>query len=290
MPSSWKASLSASAVIKVVNLALLLLAAQAAARLTWRLVPAPTVAGPAAAVTATGPVAGRPALAAVGHRIAGWHLFGQAGRPSRPAAHTPVNAPETHLNLTLRGVLAAHDPAHARAIVADASGHERSYRLGARLPGGAELAAIEADHIVLRRNGREETLHLPRGPGHDRRRPGRPYHRSVPAPSLSGAGQILKTYRAKLASNPQSFLDLVRPVPVVQNGMFQGFRLMPGRRLDLFRKLGLHPGDLVKEINGIQLDSPARGIQVLRDIRDSDEIYMRVERAGREVNLAYRIP
>lgn len=41
---------------------------------------------------------------------------------------------------------------------------QQSYRVGDRLPRGVELTGVEADHVLLRRGGRIETLALPRVP------------------------------------------------------------------------------------------------------------------------------
>ncbi|XVN17819.1 type II secretion system protein N [Pseudomonas corrugata] len=47
----------------------------------------------------------------------------------------------------------------SRALLADAAG-ARLYRVGERLPSGSLLRRVEADHVTLWRNGREERLAL----------------------------------------------------------------------------------------------------------------------------------
>ncbi|WP_422776893.1 type II secretion system protein N [Pseudomonas mediterranea] len=47
----------------------------------------------------------------------------------------------------------------SRALLADAAG-ARIYRVGERLPSGSVLRRVEADHVMLWRNGREERLAL----------------------------------------------------------------------------------------------------------------------------------
>lgn len=50
----------------------------------------------------------------------------------------------------------------SRALLAGSSG-ARVYRVGERLPGGSVLRRVESDHVVLWRNGREESLALGSG-------------------------------------------------------------------------------------------------------------------------------
>lgn len=47
----------------------------------------------------------------------------------------------------------------SRALLADAAG-PRIYQVGERLPGGSVLRRVEANHVTLWRNGREERLAL----------------------------------------------------------------------------------------------------------------------------------
>ncbi|EJL03642.1 hypothetical protein PflQ2_5269 [Pseudomonas fluorescens Q2-87] len=47
----------------------------------------------------------------------------------------------------------------SRALLADATG-SRMYQVGERLPGGSVLRRVEASHVTLWRNGREERLPL----------------------------------------------------------------------------------------------------------------------------------
>ncbi|MGD8998853.1 MAG: type II secretion system protein N [Granulosicoccaceae bacterium] len=93
-------------------------------------------------------------------QIAQLHLFGKAQLQSVKQA--PTVAPETKLNLVLRGVIASGRAAGALAIVGPRGGKEKSYAIGETLPGGAELKEIYADRVILQHRGRLETLTLQR--------------------------------------------------------------------------------------------------------------------------------
>jgi general secretion pathway protein C len=119
-------------------------------------------AGPAAAEDAHAPDAQGEELQPGLERIAGWHLFGRPPEQTVAAPRAPVEAPKTRLQLTLRGVMASGAAGEARAIIAEPGGRERQYRPGQAVPGGAELAEVRPDRVILQRNGRYETLPLVR--------------------------------------------------------------------------------------------------------------------------------
>lgn len=264
------------------------------ANLVWQLVPAPDTPG----VELAAPAAPAPTPANNKRQrvdiseVVNWHLFGAANVAPTAASSGPIDAPETRLNLVLRGVLSSHDPEHARAIIAEPNGNENFFRIGSALPGGAELKEIYADRIILLRAGRHETLRLPKDDIEGASvTPTRAEAAATEPVAVSGnAGALLRQYREQMASNPQSLLDLARPIPFNDANGFAGFRLFPGNNPALFAQLGLQPGDLVKEVNGIVLDNPMRGAEVMQGLRESSQLSMRILRAGQEQTLTVDIP
>ncbi len=264
------------------------------ATLVWQIVPAPELPEPPAGAVSGAPVAPpRPRLDVA--EVVNWHLFGSAATPAAVAGGetAPIDAPETRLNLVLRGVLSSDDPKEARAIIAEPNGTENFFSVGAALPGGAELKEIYADRIILMRAGRHETLRLPRetmdGAIDNNTPEGMPDSRGIGPAGDTGA--LLGEYREQMAQNPQALLDLARAVPApAPGGGIAGFRLFPGNKPALFAQLGLQPGDLVKEVNGVIMDNPMRGAELMQRLRESNQLDMRIERAGQEMNLSVAIP
>ncbi len=106
-------------------------------------------------VTATAVAPQRAALRANVAAISGRHLFGTA-LPAREEAPPPTRAA-----LVLGGIW--YSPAgEVYAVIGEPGAAQKAYRTGDRLPGGLELAGIELDHVLLRRDGKTETLALPR--------------------------------------------------------------------------------------------------------------------------------
>lgn len=260
----------------IVNLLLITLLAASAAQLTWRAItPAPDPAATPAAPGDSGPaVAERPALAALAQQIAGLHLFGRA-EVAAAAVVRPETMPETKLNLVLRAVIAG-DPATARAIISDPSGSENFYAIGAQLPGGAELKEIHASHIILFRGGRYETLRLPK----ETLDIAAEIASEVRTLQEPNGGLSRRGYRDALINNPESFADHVRAEAFHENGEFKGFRLLPGKDREFFEEFGLEVNDVVTAVNGVRIDNPMKGLDVLRSLSTADQVSVEVIRDG----------
>lgn len=271
------------------------------ARIAWTLLELGAPPPPPAPVPAAAPVAA-PATS-----LARWHLFGNPA-PAVDARGLAESAPETALALVLHGVLAGADPAHGVAIIADAQGDERSYAVGAALPGNATLEAVYADRVALRRNGALESLRLrppedaaaapaaanaaaPRMPLNTAPAPGLlPGSAVAPAPfvtpSIAPMGQDFETITQKLGVDPARLAREVSVLPVMENGRFVGVRLGGGRDMPVIARLGLQPDDVVTAVNGIALDSPARAQEVARSLAGAEAVKVTVRRNGKTENLS----
>ena len=243
------------------------------AELTWALLPRPRIATPIYKVqAAAAPASDTGALADL-------HLFGTANSGGT------VNAPETTLNLTLRGIVAANpDVKRSLAIIAS-NGIGQTYAVGAQLPGGAVIQSIYPDRVLLSLNGRMQTLRLPKtgnGSGTDDNAMLPSAVPNVVYGSTLPANQSLSQLRHELVSHPERLLDMMRAMPVMQNGKLEGYRVFPVGNSNAFGKLGLEPGDVVTSVNGMPLDNPAQSMRVLNSIRTSDQVSITFMRNGQQ--------
>lgn len=273
---------------KLVNVLLIIWLAWLSAKLTWLLVPEPEQTEQA--VTAVpAPVTPQPSRINE-QQIASWHLFGVAGE-EKAVEKKVLDAPETRLKLTLRGVFASEDSSGGRAIVGDPQGKEENYAVGDPLPGGAKLSEIYPDRIILERNGRFETLRLPKertqlqSADADNRNALR-----AGADRASGKAATFQKYRNEIKRNPASFMNYVNASPHREDGKFVGFKLQPGRQPEAFNELGLQSGDVVTAINGVQIDSPSSGMKAMRALGNGDSVNVTLLRAGQETSLSLSLP
>jgi general secretion pathway protein C len=203
--------------------------------------------------------------------IASAHLFGEADAAPPPVTSTA--APETRLNLKLRGTIAADDETIAHAIIADGNGKAQVYFIEDAVPGGARLHEVYPDKVILKRGGALETLKLPRlskGLGNSR----------VVASGGSHGSNSRPSVQSMLNSRPSSFSEIIRPQPFMPNGQLRGYRVYPGRDRRAFAALGLRPGDLVTDINGQRLDSLQSGMEVFRSLGAASQVTITIERNG----------
>lgn len=233
--------------------------------------------------------------------IGPWHLFGKV-EANRPIERPPVTVPVTPLNLRLVGIFfTERGNGPALALIADGNNLERGYRIGDALPGGARLERIERDQVIVSRNGREELIKLPKldDPNRPMAAPNPtsvlPVSAQESGPTTFSASQMIdasaiaERLRSEGLSRPQALEDIAFASPYVQNGQFVGFRLRPGRDRQVFQQLGLNGGDVLTEINGTRLSSPAQGLALLQELMSASQIDVRVLRNGAEVSLTFTL-
>lgn len=284
----------ARAIAIACNVALAALLLLVVAKFLWLLAGAgtPDVALRTAAVA--------PAPVAPAESLARWHLFGNPAPLPDPRG-VAGSAPDTTLQLTLRGIFSQSDPQAGRAIIVDANGREASYAVGAEIPGGATLHSVHQDRVTLSRGGALETLRLPRP---EDRAPGTPataaasapQPRGTPAPANQQAQQAPAPFAtapvvlpntidwnaatAKLGVDTEQLARQVQVLPVIENGSFVGVRLSGGQSNVALAKLGLKPDDVVTQVNGIPLDNISRAQAVADSLANASSIAVTVRRGG----------
>lgn len=133
---------------------------------------------------------------------------------------------------------------------------------------GVEVIAIEQQHIVVRRDGRDEQISW---------RPG------VPAPPLVPAPRALSrdTVNQYLA-NPTVIMQEVRMVPAFEDGHLRGFRAHWVKEGSLASNLGLKSGDVLLKVNGVSLDS-REAMSLFQQLHTTRRFEVEFERNGQRL-------
>lgn len=258
-------------------------------RTVWLIVPHDDTAP--ALQSADAPGAAEAEASALG-RLASLNLFGKTAE--RPISN--ATAAETSLNLTLVGSLAlnAPDSSDARAFIADGRQGQAVYAPGDELPGGATLAEIHPDHVVLSFRGRRETLTLPELDGGvfegGSREPragaaGRPGALAALRGGEAQRATNLQQVRARYQSNPGQLARDLQVLPYMEQGRLAGVRLRAGRDAALLQRLGLRTTDIITGVNGIALDDPDNAAKVLEQLNTATSFSVAVRRGGRNTTL-----
>lgn len=209
------------------------------------------------------------------------------GVSDKAVVQKQTNVPETRLNLTLKGVLAATPMKMASAIIAKGrNGKEDIYGIGDKMPGGVTIKEIHPEHIVLERGGRLETLKLQKISGIGNLKTSRSLYSGSSGRYSSGSPEAALTQiRSNILKNPTSFGDYALPVVVRENGKQIGYRLQPQSKGKLLAELGIQKNDVITQINGVKLDKPQNGISALRKLSTAKNLSIVVKRNGAEVPL-----
>jgi len=266
------------------------------AQITWKLLPVAALNETIPATKSNGTTRGR-IEGTKQISLSQLHLFGEVKvQKQTQKTSQAIKAPITRLNLTLKGIIASGAPDIAKAIIADSSGHENFYAIGAKIPGGAILEEIHVSHVILKRNNRLETLQLPKDV---------PRSQSFRKTSTTGtrnrrttvssnsankdARTLLREYKKTLKTDPQQLMDLVRTQPYREKGKLVGYKIRPGKDRRLLRKFGLRSGDVVTAVNGISLDNPINGLEILKNLTTASQVSVDIKRNGIAQSLSFQI-
>jgi len=269
----------------VITLLLIVACAYLLSQITWALIPgdaSPSTPPQRATIASTA----KNTQTNNYRHIADAHLFGIFKQSTSTVAKQ--DAPETRLNLVLKGVLAATPMKLASAIISmGKNGKEDIYGIGDKVS-SATVKEIYPDRVILQRSGRLETLRMPKEfnsnliKSTSSSRPGK-IDRSSP-------GSALSDIRKNILKNPTSFGKYAIPVPYKENGKLRGYRLKPQGDRSLFDTVGLEPSDVILAINGVELNNPAKGLKALRNLQRAKQINLTVLRNGAELPLQFDIP
>jgi general secretion pathway protein C len=276
-PPKWLIEFTNQWLPQLVVLLLVILVAQRAAHLTWRLIPLPqtqpVIVTESPAYESS--VNQQQTPEQLAKKVADLHLFGIAGAKQSPAKPLSDNkAPETQLQLTLHGVSAEEDPAAGAAIIGKAGSTQTYYRVGAEIMAGVKLQAVYHDRVVLARGGQSEVLNFPKTiktlGGVDRAR----------STAARSEANPLKDFREQFRKEPLKIFQYVRFVPVRSGKALKGYRVLPQKNRKLYNQLGLRPSDLITAVNGISLNDDKEAAKLIEQLQEVDQINLDILRRG----------
>lgn len=267
----------------VVALILVVTIAYQLAQITWSFLPGEDYSAPAPLVAATGSGTAGTAGNINFEALRGSHLFGEAPEPDANADNAQaliideVDAPETTLNLRLAGVVMREINEDSNAMIASGNQPDKRYRVGDPIEGasGTRLHHVYADRVLLNRSGALETLSLP-----EEDEAGASVARAAPRPTATPVQTNTAPLRSVISQNATQITQVMRFAPHVEGGQVVGFRVTPGPEAEVFGSLGLEAGDVVTDINGIQLDDPSRGLQAFEALGESTMANVTILRGG----------
>ncbi|MEM1026064.1 MAG: type II secretion system protein GspC [Myxococcota bacterium] len=104
-----------------------------------------------------------------------------------------------------------------------------------------------------------------------------------------GEYTIAKEEIDNVLSNLNKLATQARIVPSFKDGKANGFKLFSIRPNSLYAKIGIKNGDVVQQINGYELNSPDKALEIYSKLKDASSISVDLLRRGKAKSLSYTI-
>jgi general secretion pathway protein C len=310
------------------NLAVLLVAAWLGAKAVNTLVGAVIRPRPQAELSAPVPTAARPSLPATLDPEKLYRLIGVAPPAEQAEEAAPRRGPQncgdaaarpvkTGLRLQLVAGVLAERPQWSLATVTDLGTREnRILGVGDEIQ-GARMLSVERVRderdatgngfkvvAVLCNAGTKEYVDAEPGPGAPADtapslgvaslpRPPVPGAPPAPAEGVTKVGdhsyQIARTTIDQALTNMNTLATQARIVPSFKNGVANGFKLFSIQPGSLYASIGIENGDVIQRINGYEINSPDKALEVYQRLRESSHVTIELERAGQVVRKEYNV-
>ena len=101
--------------------------------------------------------------------------------------------------------------------------------------------------------------------------------------------EIQKSLIEKVLANPMAIAKGARVVPAVNDGKPAGFKLYAIRPSSIYAKLGLQNGDTLEKINGGELTSADKALEIYTKLREAKTVTINLTRAGKPVTITITI-
>ena len=243
---------------------------------------------------------------------------------SRLATSAKGAAPRT--SYLLVGTIVSSNPSTSRAILwAEGMKEPKAFRQNEEVEPGAMLASVERDKVwIARGSDREQLDLLPVGtrgrpapaspasaavtttPGPQGRRPrgGRaePEASAAPAPAADAPVADIRVKRlsdnrfaideggvAQLTGNINQFMTQVRLIPYFEGNKSAGYRIAAIRPGTTFENLGFQGGDVLQQVNGLDVSSPDKMYTIFQNLKDEKKVTVNILRGGQKNTLTYEI-
>jgi general secretion pathway protein C len=247
-----------------------------------------------------------------GQPLAQRNMFCSDCQPEEPTVDTqdpadPGAVPLTSLPLHLVATNVSSNPKYSFATIQNTDSQSQgAYWLEDAIPGAGAVVKISGKYVDFRNptSNRLERVALLAEP-----RPARPTPAArQPAPRPGGkqdelsamiedgvkqtgdnSYEIDRSLVDKVLANPMTVARGARIVPSIKNGKANGFKLYAIRPNSVYAKLGLRNGDTLHAINGFDLTTPDKALEVYTKVKEASNLSVSVTRRGQPLNIDYSI-
>jgi general secretion pathway protein C len=196
----------------------------------------------------------------------------------------------------LLATVVSTDPKGSVAVFAGGSDDETvALRVGDDFIDDGTVVKVEVRTVYLERNGRCEFVSLD-----DAAKPKRNTYAQAQQDDKDDDDANVKQVKAGeyeisrgeidgVLSNMSKLATQARIVPSFKNGKANGFKLFSIRPGSLYAKLGIQNGDIVQQINGYEINSPDKALEIYSKLKDAQTITVDLLRRGKSKTMTYNI-
>ncbi len=230
-------------------------------------------------------------------------------RLPRADGRSASQAPRTAFVLV--GTIDSSSPSARRAILwANGMKEPKAFREKEEVEPGAILSSVGRDKAWLTRGGEREMLEIlpvgskaraPLSPpvgGLKSAAPGAPQAAGASSPP---AGDIRVERLAdnrfsideagvtQLTTNINQYMTQVRLIPFFEGNKSAGYRIAAIRPGTTFEQLGFQGGDVLQQVNGLDVSSPEKLYTIFQNLKDEKKVSVNILRQGQKNTLTYEI-
>ena len=174
------------------------------------------------------------------------------------------------------------------------------YRIGDEIL-GAQIVGIELRRVIVVNEGHREYIDATEPSGGTASKSGlKPFpkkeNKAPDVPDGSGIrATAANTYEVprdelqKAMDNMSQLASQARIVPSFKNGESQGFKIFAIKPNSLYTKLGIQNGDIIKRVNGFDINSPDKALELYSKLQNSNRIEIEFDRGGTATRKTYNI-
>jgi len=90
-------------------------------------------------------------------------------------------------------------------------------------------------------------------------------------------------------SNLNSVATQARIVPSFKNGVANGFKVFSIQPNSFYTAIGVENGDVIQKINGYEINSPDKALEIYQKLREARHVTVDVERNGQVIRKEYNV-
>jgi len=180
---------------------------------------------------------------------------------------------------------------HGYAVFLGTDGRQSMIRTGETVPGVGELRTVEKNKVVIKRDGKLTKIRMvdvgvlndqdiAKGAG------------AISGPvRLLGKGDFIIDQRAIqfAAENPVQIIMDAKLMPNMVGDRQEGFILREIKKQGIYDNLGFQNGDVLLQINGLNISNPENALQAFTALRGMDRVQLDIVRNNNRMTMNYQI-